>query len=124
MRTLERHRTWRTGIAVALPALLLATVGGTAAWAQSSSAPAASDLVIGYATKSATNQGWIIINKGADDAALALGVKLVPLGPPTANEISGQLAVTEDLINQQVNALVIAPVDSTGIVPAVEKANA
>ena len=113
------RRIGKVGLATTAGASLLLTLGGSAAWAQDES-----DFVIGYATKSATNQGWIIINKGADDAAAALGVRLVTLGPPTANEISGQLAVTEDLINQEVDALVIAPVDSTGIVPAVEKANA
>lgn len=124
----------RVGFGLLLSAALVAACGSSASSTQPSAAASAAEpstaaseaanLVIGYATKSATNQGWIIINKGAQDAADKAGVKLVILGPPTANEISGQLSVTEDLINQGVNALIIAPVDSTGIVPAVEKANA
>lgn len=84
---------------------------------------AAKKLVIGYATKSATNQGWILINSGAEQAAKDLKVKLVMLGPPKENDIAGQLGVVEDMINQKVDALVIAPCDSVGIAPAVEKAN-
>ncbi|NPV53929.1 MAG: sugar ABC transporter substrate-binding protein [Firmicutes bacterium] len=92
----------------------LITMGGSAA---------SKKLVVGYATKSATNQGWILINNGAKQAAKDLGVDLIMLGPPKENDIAGQLAVVEDLINRKVDALAIAPCDSTGIAPAVEKAN-
>jgi ribose transport system substrate-binding protein len=50
-------------------------------------------------------------------------VKLIVLGPPIENDLSGQLNVVEDLINRGVQGLAIAPVDSTGIVPVVKKAN-
>ncbi|MCC5948024.1 MAG: sugar ABC transporter substrate-binding protein [Nitriliruptoraceae bacterium] len=84
-----------------------------------------SALTIGYATKSATNQGWILINQGAEDAAADLGVgELRAVGPPIENDISGQLNVVEDFISAQVDGLAIAPVDSSGIVPVVEQANA
>lgn len=82
------------------------------------------DLTIGYASKSATNQGWILINQGAEDAASDLGVgDFRVVGPPIENDISGQLNVVEDFINAQVDGLAIAPVDSSGIVPAIERAN-
>lgn len=81
-------------------------------------------IVIGYATKSATNQGWIIINSGAQQAADDYGVELMMVGPPKENDIAGQLGVCEDLINSRVDALAIAPTDSSAIVVAVEKANA
>ncbi|HJS87398.1 MAG TPA: hypothetical protein VJ779_18245, partial [Acetobacteraceae bacterium] len=38
-------------------------------------------LAIGYVTKSATNQGWTLINTGAADAAREAGVQLVVAGP-------------------------------------------
>lgn len=82
------------------------------------------ELTLGYASKSATNQGWILINQGAEDAAGDLGVgEFRAVGPPIENDISGQLNVVEDFINAQVDGLAIAPVDSSGIVPAVERAN-
>lgn len=81
-------------------------------------------LLIGYATKSATNTGWVIINNGAQQAADDYGVELMMIGPPKENDIAGQLGVVEDMINGECNAIAIAPCDSAGIVSAVEKANA
>ena len=82
-----------------------------------------SELTIGYATKSATNQGWIIINAGANDAAADAGAELIEVGPTNENDITTQIPVIEDLINREVDALAIAPTDSAGIVPTVERAN-
>ena len=82
-----------------------------------------SALTIGYATKSATNQGWIIINAGATDAAADAGAELIEVGPSNENDITTQIPVIEDLINRGVDALAIAPTDSAGVVPTVERAN-
>ena len=82
-----------------------------------------SELTIGYATKSATNQGWIIINAGANDAADDAGAELIEVGPTNENDITTQIPVIEDLINRGVDALAIAPTDSAGVVPTVERAN-
>jgi ABC-type sugar transport system substrate-binding protein len=81
-------------------------------------------LVIGYVTKSATNQGWIIINKGASDAAKAAGAELITVGPAEAQSLGGQLSAIEDMVNRHVDALAVAPVDSTGVAPAIRKAQA
>lgn len=83
----------------------------------------AKKLVIGYATKSSTSPYWVELDGGAIKAAKDLGVELIRLGPPKENDIVGQLSVIEDLMNKGVNALVIAPCDSVGVGPAVEKAN-
>ncbi|BCP53987.1 hypothetical protein K32_26040 [Kaistia sp. 32K] len=88
----------------------------------SSTAAFAADLTVGYVTKSATNQGWILINKGAADAAKEAGVELITVGPSAANDLGGQLATIENMINRKVNALAIAPADSSGVTPAVKKA--
>lgn len=80
-------------------------------------------LLIGYATKSATNTGWVILNNGAQQAADDYGVELMMIGPPKENDIAGQLGVVEDMINAECDAIAIAPCDSAGIVSAVEKAN-
>src|SRR6185437_3130002 len=59
----------RAGLAIAAATLLLA--------ATPVGAMAADQLTIGYVTKSATNQGWILINRGAADAAKDAGVQLI-----------------------------------------------
>jgi ribose transport system substrate-binding protein len=85
-------------------------------------AMAAEPLVVGYVTKSATNQGWILINQGAADAAKEAGVELITVGPTQANDLGGQLATIENMISRHVGALAVAPVDSSGVIPAVKKA--
>ncbi len=79
-------------------------------------------LVIGYATKSSTSPFWITCNEGAKQAAADYGVELIMLGPPKENDVVGQLAVLEDMMNREVDGLVIAPCDSVGVGPAVERA--
>lgn len=81
------------------------------------------EITIGYVTKSASNQGWVIINQGAADAAKEAGVKFKTVGPAQAESVSGQLAAIENMINQRIDALALAPVDSSAVAPAVEKAN-
>jgi ABC-type sugar transport system substrate-binding protein len=102
-----------------LKALAIAAITTVAASAHAS---ASDDLTVGYVTKSATNQGWILINKGAADAAKEAGVKLITVGPSAANDLGGQLSTIENMINRKVDALAIAPADSSGVTPAVKKA--
>lgn len=85
-------------------------------------APAMAQETVGYITKSATNAGWIMINQGAADAAKDEGVKLVEVGPAFAGDLTGQLEVFENLVAQGVDAIGLAPVDSSGIAPAVQDA--
>lgn len=110
-RRAATSRPWRT---IAATALLLATMP--------IGAMAADQLTIGYVTKSATNQGWILINQGATDAAKDAGAQLITVGPTQANDLGGQLSTIENMINRHVDALAIAPADSAGVVPAVKKA--
>jgi ribose transport system substrate-binding protein len=79
-------------------------------------------ITIGYVTKSATNQGWILINQGAADAAAEAGIPLITLGPAQQGSLEGQLSTIEDMTARGVDALAIAPVDSAGVAPAVEQA--
>jgi len=80
--------------------------------------------VIGYITKSATNAGWMMINQGATDAAAEEGVTLVAVGPSFQGDLSSQLEVFENLVAQGAKAIGVAPVDSSGIAPAVNDAMA
>ncbi|MFT4674738.1 MAG: ABC-type sugar transport system substrate-binding protein [Reinekea sp.] len=77
---------------------------------------------VGYITKSATNSGWMMINQGAADAAKEAGVDLITVGPTFQGDLSSQLEVFENLLAQGIKAIAIAPVDSSGIAPAVQDA--
>src|SRR5437868_5184094 len=89
-------------------------------------APARADapLVIGYVTKSASNQGWMLINKGAQDAAGDAGAQLIVAGPSSQGVLAGQIYAIERVISQGAKAVAIAPVDSTGVSAIVRREDA
>lgn len=78
--------------------------------------------VVGYVTKSAPNQGWTLINKGAVDAAREAGVRLIVAGPSAQGALASQIYAIDQVIAQGAKAIAIAPVDSTGIAPIVRRA--
>ena len=82
---------------------------------------AQAETTIAYITNGNTNEGWTLINGGAKKAGAAAGVKFIELAAEKG-ELSKQLAIVEDMITRKVNAIAIAPVDSKGIAPAVNKA--
>lgn len=79
------------------------------------------ELTIAYITNGNTNEGWTLINGGAAKAGKDAGVKFIQLAAEKG-ELSKQLAIVEDMITRQVDAIAIAPVDSAGIAPAVNRA--
>jgi hypothetical protein len=84
-------------------------------------AMAQAETTIAYITNGNTNEGWTLINGGAKKAGSVAGVKFIELAAEKG-ELSKQLAIVEDMITRKVNAIAIAPVDSKGIAPAVNKA--
>ena len=102
---------------------LIRTLGrfGLALTAAGCMALAHAETTIAYITNGNTNEGWTLINGGAKKAGNAPGVKLIELAAEKG-ELSKQLAIVEDMITRKVNAIAIAPVDSKGIAPAVNKA--
>jgi len=78
---------------------------------------------IAYVTNGNTNEGWTLINGGAKKAGSATGVKFIELAAEKG-DLAKQLAIVEDMITRKVDAIAIAPVDSAGIAPAVNKAMA
>jgi ribose transport system substrate-binding protein len=96
----------RTGMALAAAGLLVA---------------AAQAQTIAYITNGNTNEGWTLINGGAKKAGAAPGVRFIELAAEKG-ELSKQLAIVEDMITRKVDAIAIAPVDSAGIAPAINKA--
>jgi len=84
-------------------------------------ASAMAETTIAYITNGNTNGGWTLINGGAKAAGAKAGVKFIELAAEKG-ELSKQLAIVEDMITRKVNAIAIAPVDSAGIAPAINKA--
>lgn len=82
---------------------------------------ALAETTVAYITNGNTNEGWTLINGGAKKAGGAKGVKYIELAAEKG-DLAKQLAIVEDMITRKVNAIAIAPVDSKGIAPAINKA--
>src|SRR4029079_18272081 len=59
---------------------------------------------------------------GAVAAARESNVNIVWNGPATETDFTGQLQIVEAMINQRVDAIVLAPIDKTAMVGVVERA--
>lgn len=80
-----------------------------------------SDIVIGYASKSATTPYWVQLSQSIENAAKEAGVKVKEIGPAKENDVAGQIAIIEDFYSQDVDALIVAACDNVGVAPAVQK---
>ncbi|WP_207652901.1 sugar ABC transporter substrate-binding protein [Anaeromicrobium sediminis] len=78
---------------------------------------------IGVVVKALDSEHWLTVKKGAEDAAAETGVDVVVLAPDKESNVEQQFRIIEDLIQQKVDALAVAPCDSEGIVPFIEEAN-
>lgn len=73
--------------------------------------------------KSLANEFFQAMRKGAEDHVATQGnIKLLANGIQNETDVDGQVAEVEKCITQKVNALVLAPADSTALVASVKKA--
>jgi ribose transport system substrate-binding protein len=83
--------------------------------------PAAKKTVIGLSISTLNNPFFVDLRDGAKAAADANGMELVVMD--AQDDASKQLANIENLIQQKVSIIIVNPVDSKAIVPAIEAAN-
>ena len=79
---------------------------------------------IALVLKTPNNPFFIDMQRGAEEAARRLGVRLVVQSPEREIDVEKQMQIVENLVETGVAALCIAPASSKGIVPALAKANA
>jgi ribose transport system substrate-binding protein len=68
------------------------------------------------------NPFWAAVEKGANDAATALGVQVTVLAPPSESDVPAQIAQIEDQIAKGVDGIAIAPTDPAALQPVLQKA--
>ncbi len=66
---------------------------------------------------------WQKMVEGAEQAGKDLGMKVTGKAPVKPYDVAEQIRIMEDAITQRVDAIIVVPADSKGIVPGVEKAN-
>lgn len=93
-----------------------AQVGARAAQA------AARPKVVALILKAHTNPYFIALEQGARQAEKENGITLITNGSTQDNYVQEQVQVVEEAIRAKVDAIVIAPSDSSVLVPALKKA--
>jgi ribose transport system substrate-binding protein len=76
-----------------------------------------------FIVKSMDNPFWNMMLEGAQSAAKDLNLEIKGLAPIKPNNVEEQIRMMEDAITQKMDAIVVVPSDSKGIVPGIEKAN-
>ena len=79
------------------------------------------DYNIGYTCPTLNNPFFVGMMEGAQKAADERGVNLTMLGGD--NDVTKQVEQVEDFISQEMNAIIVQAVDTTGIVTAIEECN-
>lgn len=72
--------------------------------------------------KGTTHEFWKSIHAGAKSAADELGIEIIWKGPQQENDREGQIKVVEDFTAQQVDGIVLAPLDDTALRAPVRQA--
>lgn len=80
-------------------------------------------LTIAVIPKALDSEFWLDLKKGAEKAAQENNVELIVLAPDKESNVEQQFRIIEDMIQRKVDALLVAPCDSSGVVPFIEKAN-
>ena len=121
----DRPRGWkrfRKGllIAIAVFVLIAAAIG----FRTSLSAPAKSQtLTVAFVPKALNSPFWAAMQLEAEREATAQGVHLVSLAADRETDVERQYQIIENLIQQQVDAILLSPSGSKELVPAIRKAN-
>ena len=84
----------------------------------------AKKLTFALVTKGLNNPFWEMMRSGAQKVCDAKGIEMIYLAPTVANNVEEQTRLVDDLIAKKVDGFVLVPVDSTAMVPAIERVNA
>jgi len=83
----------------------------------------AKEISIAVIPKALDSEFWLDVKQGAEKAAEENNINLSVLAPDKESNVEQQFRIIEDMIQKKVDALLIAPCDSAGVVPFIEKAN-
>ncbi|NPV70572.1 MAG: sugar ABC transporter substrate-binding protein [Firmicutes bacterium] len=107
-----------------LVVVCLAVMASLLAGCSQGSKPAAKQREVVLIVKNLVNPVWVDCKKAAEEAGAKLGIKVTTLAPTKPDNNEEQLRAIEDSIAKKVDAILLIPADTKGIVPGVEKANA
>lgn len=115
MRTFTQHHRRSTRTLLAAAALTLITLS---ACSGSDEEP----VTVGLITKQEDNPYWVTMREVAQDTADTQNVTLLTATGTSDVDVQSQLAAIKDMVEEGADGIVIAPTDSTELVPAIEAA--
>lgn len=77
---------------------------------------------IGVVPKGVAHQFWLTVRAGADAAGKEMSANIIWQGPSKETEIDKQIAIIEDMISRNVNAIVMAACDEHALIGTIQKA--
>ena len=86
------------------------------------SVKAGGDYKIGYIAKNTTNPYMVAQSAGVEAAGEAMGFTAITQAPTTADSVEEQVQLMENMITQDVDAIIVHCADSNGIMTGVRKA--
>jgi ribose transport system substrate-binding protein len=85
--------------------------------------PAQADpYLLGVVCKSLDGEYWGVVSRSAKRQAKIQGVKILLKAPPSESDTAAQIRAVEQLIDQGVDGIALAPVDSNALGPVVRRA--
>jgi len=125
-------------LAMAVYLVLSTVLGGCAPAATPTPAPVAkatsvpqeptkapeAKLTFALITKTLNNPFWDMMHEGTRAWCDEQGYDLIYLAPTKPNNLEEQNRLMDDVIAKQVDGIVLCPVDSAGVVPAIDRATA
>lgn len=118
-------KNWLKGIGFALLFVFLAACSTDAPGSSDSTEPKEegdnNDVTIGFSVSTLNNPFFVTLANGTEAAAEEAGYKIIT--SDAQDDPSKQLNDIEDLLQQDIDVLIVNPVDSDAIVSAVQSAN-
>ena len=102
--------------------LLLAACGDAESNEPTVEATTSSPMQVALVMKTLTNPFFIEMERGAREAESDLGIELIVRTAAQETSIEQQIQIIDELIHDEVDAIVIAPGDSLGLIPVLKQA--
>lgn len=116
-----RNVRWHSAApAVRLPVLAMVVLGLVAAGCGRVGAD--EEAVVGLITKHELNPYWVTMREVAEDTARANNVELMTATGDSDVDVDSQIAALGEMTQRGADGILIAPTDSTAIVPAIDEA--
>lgn len=80
-------------------------------------------LTVAFVPKALNSPFWAEMQQAAEREAASQGIRLVSLAADRETDVERQYQIIENLIQQQVDAILLSPSGSKELVPAIRKAN-